>query len=217
VPGAVDQGVDPMQVAMHEYGHHVANNRVNAPWQAVDWGTKRWASYLNVCSRSAGGSMFPGDEGAHYRDNPGEGFAEVYRALNDSKQGVTPDWPVVDTLFYPDAAALQTVEQDVLQPWTADTSRTVAGKFTAKGRRRFTLRLATTLDGSLVVDLKLPKGGLYSLDLLAGDGSTVLASGLWAGTTSKTLSFTICGQRGVLLRVTRVGTPGRFALHITAP
>jgi len=161
--------------------------------------------------------MFPGDEGSHYRDNPGEGFAESYRALNDSKRGVTFDWPVVDTLFYPDVTALQAVEQDVLQPWTADTSKTVAARFTAKGRRRFTLALQTRLDGDLRIALSLPKGGFYELTLLAGDGRQVLTSGLWSGSRQKTLAFTICGQRNVLVRVTRIGAAGRFVLHITQP
>lgn len=217
VPGEVDGGVDPTQIATHEYGHHIAFNRSNAPWQAVDWGTKRWASYLNVCAR-AGTTVFPGDEGTHYRQNPGEGFAESYRALVNSKHGATTfDWPVVDTIFYPDQAALQAVEEDVLQPWTAPTVKTVRGWFTRKGRRRFTLTLATPLDGALAVDLRLPKGGLYRLDLLAADGRTRLASGLWAGTTEKTLSFTICGQRTLLLAVTRAGTAGRFSLTVSEP
>jgi hypothetical protein len=218
VPGKTDAGIDPTQVATHEYGHHIAFHRLNPPWEAVDWGTKRWASYLDVCHRAATSTVFPGDEDHHYRQNPGEGFAEAYRALNNSKHGVTTfDWPIVDTIFYPDAPALQAVEQDVLQPWTASTVKTVRGRFTKKGRRRFTLTLSTPLDGALAVDLKLPRGGLYALDLLAADGRTRLAAGLWAGTTEKTLSFTICGQRSLRLAVTRVGTTGRFFLAVTQP
>jgi hypothetical protein len=218
VPGEVDDGVDPTQVATHEYGHHVAYHRVNPPWDAIDWGTKRWASYLDVCNRAATNSFFPGDEGLHYRQNPGEGFAEAYRALNNSKHGATTfDWPIVDTIFYPDTTALQAIEQDVLQPWTAPTLKIVHGRFTKQGRRRFTLTLTTPLDGSLALDLKLPKGGLYSLDLLAADGNTKLASGLWSATNEKTLSFTICGQRTLRIAVTRLGAPGRFLLTISHP
>ena len=218
VPGETSGGVDATQVATHEYGHHVAFHRLNPPWLAVQWGPKRWASYLDVCHRAATGTVFPGDEGQHYRQNPGEGFAEAYRALNNSKHGATTfDWPIVDTIFYPDTTALQAVEQDVLQPWTAPTVKTVRGRFTTKGRRRFTLALSTPLDGGLAVDLKLPRGGLYALDLLAADGRTKLASGLWAGRTEKTLSFTICGQRSLRLAVTRSGTAGRFFLAVTQP
>ena len=49
-------------IVTHEYGHHLANSRSNEPWPAVDWGTKRWASYENVCKRSKSGELFPGDE-----------------------------------------------------------------------------------------------------------------------------------------------------------
>src|SRR5919204_5437477 len=39
-------------VVTHEYGHHVASSRDNTPWPAVEYGTKRWASYENVCART---------------------------------------------------------------------------------------------------------------------------------------------------------------------
>ena len=94
-------GVDPKMIATHEYGHHVAFNRVNPPWQAVDWGTKRWASYANVCTRTAAGSAYPGDEDGHYLQNPGEAFAETYRLLNESEAGATNFiWPIVDRSFF---------------------------------------------------------------------------------------------------------------------
>ncbi len=58
---AVDS-VPAEEVATHEYGHHVAFNRDNVPWLAVEWGSKRWASYANICSRARAGSVYPGDE-----------------------------------------------------------------------------------------------------------------------------------------------------------
>src|SRR5262249_46532400 len=77
--------VTPEEVARHEYGHHLAFNRGNPPWQAVDWGPKRWSSLAGICARVTAGTAFPGDEGDHYKENPGEAFAETYRALNDAK------------------------------------------------------------------------------------------------------------------------------------
>jgi hypothetical protein len=210
-------GTDPKEVARHEYGHHVAANRFNPPWQAIDWGTKRWASYEGVCKRVASGSAFPGDEDLHYRQNPGEAFAETYRVLNDNKAGTTFPWSIVDASFIPDATALADVEQDVLQPWTAPTTKVVHGRFTEKSRKPWKLSLATQLDGLMDVTLSLPKGGLYSLTLLAGDGKTVLASGLWSGLTQKKLSYTICGQRSVIIRVTQIGAVGRFTVQYTEP
>ena len=44
-------GFAPEEVARHEYGHHIALNRSNAPWRAFDWGPKRWATAAHVCSR----------------------------------------------------------------------------------------------------------------------------------------------------------------------
>src|SRR5919197_1413509 len=51
------------EVLTHEYGHHLARNRFNDPWSAVETGTKRWATLENVCRKTAIGLAFPGDEG----------------------------------------------------------------------------------------------------------------------------------------------------------
>src|SRR5437867_3296606 len=49
VPGEPPaDGVPVEEIVAHEYGHQIAMNRSNWPWAAVDWGTKRWASYENV-------------------------------------------------------------------------------------------------------------------------------------------------------------------------
>jgi hypothetical protein len=64
VPGeAPTDGVPVEEIVAHEYGHHIALNRSNWPWPAVEWGTKRWASYENVCARVLAHTAFPGDEG----------------------------------------------------------------------------------------------------------------------------------------------------------
>jgi hypothetical protein len=215
VIGEPTRGVDPKAVATHEYGHHVAFNRLNLPWRAVEWGTKRWASYANVCARTVAGSAFPGDEGVHYSQNPGEAFAETYRLLNESKAGATAfTWPIADSTFYPDAAALQAVEQDVLEPWTTPTSRSLRVRF-AKGTRAWTLRLATPVDGQLDVKVTLPAGALDDVSVV-GDGH-VLAQGLWSGLHEKRLSYLICGRRSLLLRVARKGAPQSFAVRVTQP
>ena len=41
----------PEEVVRHEYGHHIALHRLNTPWEAIDWGPKRWASAMDVCAR----------------------------------------------------------------------------------------------------------------------------------------------------------------------
>lgn len=217
VIGEPSHDVDPHEVGAHEYGHHVAANRLNPPWSTADWGTKRWASYAGICQRVSAGTAYPGDEDQHYAQNPGEAFAEVYRALNDSRAGLPLIWEIVDSSFIPDAAALQAAQEDVLEPWASPAIKMVRGRFTAQGRKIWKLALSTRLDGLLDVDLAMPRGTLYDLALLAADGHTVLARGLWTGTTEKKLSYTLCGQRSLFLRVTRMGSGGPFSITITQP
>jgi hypothetical protein len=211
VPGEdIPNGPTVAQVVSHEYGHHIATNRLNTPWLAVDWGTKRWASYVGVCAREAAGSIFPGDEGDNYALNPGEGFAEAYRVLHELRAGATAiAWPIVDRVFYPDASALELLALDVTQPWQTLTRTTVGGSFTATGRGTRLVRFATPLDGQLRVRLRAPARARYRLELLAPTGAVVAR-----GTT---VSRTICGQRRFSARVTRVGAPGRFTLEISKP
>jgi hypothetical protein len=210
VPGEdLDGGPTSAQVVAHEYGHHVATNRLNTPWPAVDWGTKRWASYVGICEAAAEGTVVPGDEGDNYALNPGEGFAEAYRVLNEARAGATTfEWPIVDRVFYPDAQALERIALDVTRPWQTVAGAVVSGSFGARGPVTRVVRFATPLDGRLRVSLRSPAGARYRLELLArgevvGRGATV--------------SRTICGQRSFSARVTRVGPPGRFALEIAKP
>ena len=115
------------EVVAHEYGHHVATNRLNDPWPAVAFGTKRWATYEGVCQKEASGVAFPGDEGEHYLQNPGESFAESFMHLNEVKHGL-PETPWgYDPMFTPNASALAAIEQDVLNPWKKETEQALCG------------------------------------------------------------------------------------------
>jgi hypothetical protein len=202
-------GISPQSVAAHEYGHHVAYNRVNPPWVAVDWGTKRWATYENVCARTASRTAFPGDEGLMYSLNPGEAFAESYRVLNG--YGVD-DWSIVDPSFRPDAPALSLLRQDVVDPWASAPTRIVSGRF--RGGRSWTLQVPTPLDGSLDVQVT---PGADSLSLLSSDGRTTLSQGTWGTNGAKTAGYVVCGQRTVLIRITRNASSRRFRLRISEP
>jgi hypothetical protein len=174
------------EVVTHEYGHHIANNRSNAPWTAEDWGTKRWASYEHICARAVAGTAVPGNEGAAYYENPGEAFAEAYRVLNLTREGVTAaSWDIVDRSFYPDAKALALLEQDVESPWTGPTSAHVRS-----GR---TIRVATPLDGTFTARLRAPATAKLRLTLYAG--TKVVGSGF------RSLSYDVCGSRTLTLRV----------------
>ena len=140
------------EVVTHEYGHHIAANQLDSPWIAEDWGTKRWASYENICQKTESGLASPGDEGRFYAQNPGEALAEAYRVLNLTKQGATTiGWDIVDQSFYPDATALQLLEQDITSPWTGNTISHLQGSFGNGVVRTFTVK--TTLDGTFVASL----------------------------------------------------------------
>lgn len=214
---AVDS-VPAEEVATHEYGHHVAFNRDNAPWLAVEWGTKRWASYANICSRERAGSVHPGDEDSWYRLNPGEAFAEAYRVMAETKRGASAfAWSLVDSSFIPDAGALRAVDDDVVRPWSAPSPTGIVARFRSKGPKIWTRKVATPLDGIFSLKLTMPAGALYDATVLGADAKTVVARTLWSGTGEKSATSQVCGERSLTIRVVRRGVPGRFSIALTRP
>jgi hypothetical protein len=215
--GDSSAGVAPTSIAAHEYGHHIAANRDNPPWRAIDWGTKRWASQMGICSRVDAGMVFPGDEGLNYALNPGEGFAEAYRVLVESGgTAVGYDWPIVDPSFRPTPESLAAVREDVFHPWLGPTTKTIRAKF-LRQRRTWSTQVATPLDGVLRLRLTVSGGGANDVTLLSGDGRTVLATGSWTSSGSKSIEYRICGARSVRVRVTRGGAAVRFTLQAQVP
>jgi hypothetical protein len=188
-------------VLTHEYGHHIAASRTNSPFPTIDYGTKRWSSYENVCAQTSAGTLYPGAEDAqHYMLNPGEAFAESYRVLNEAKLGLPPEsWDIVTRSLYPDANALSLLEQDVLTPWTADTVHQVTLKLTAKVRTR-TYTVSTPYDGTLTVAPR-QSGSVKVGVLLLSSGSTVKSSAFRRASGSS-LTTTVCGKRSYKVRVT---------------
>jgi hypothetical protein len=130
IPGDLSEGTG-FDIAAHEYGHHIAANRRNDPWNANGYGPKRWATYVGVCSRATAGTAFPGDEGPYYTLNTGEAFAEAYRALEEAR-GVYP-WAhlplVVDASFTPEAGSEAAALADVQEPWNGPATATWDGRF----------------------------------------------------------------------------------------
>jgi hypothetical protein len=213
MPGDRHDGANMEEIGAHEYGHHVANNRQNDPWPAAESGTKRWASYVGICQRTSAGTAFPGDEGAHYLLNPGEGFAESYRMLNETRPSVSwnlaPQLPwLSDPSFKPDASALAYLQQDIQTPWTQPTVRTWTGRLTKK-RHRLSQLIDTPLDGLLTVTLtRSPGASLLLADATVG---TVVAP-----PSRRTITFTVCGQKD--FRLTVVGQQaGAFSVSISEP
>jgi hypothetical protein len=216
--GEANFGVTAEEVVRHEYGHHIAFNRLNSPWLAVAWGPKNWASTSGVCRRAADGSAYPGDEGDNYRLNPGEAWAETYRLLVERKAGLAgSSWGIVDSSFYPTEAALTAAERDVVRPWASPKTTVSATRFRRQGRRIWALAVATPLDGSVDIRIQVPPGGLHDVVLLRSDRKTVLARGLWASTSTKTIATTVCGDRSLILRITQRGAFGRVKVATRVP
>jgi hypothetical protein len=142
VPGDApqDTSVSVDYVIAHEYGHHIARHRSNAPLPAIDFGPKRWASYELVCDKTDDGKLAPGDEGNNYAYNPGEAWAETYARLVFPQQA----W-MLAPLLSPDQGSYLAAAADVLQPWTKRTTTTFSGTGTK------TFKLPITLDGAFTV------------------------------------------------------------------
>jgi hypothetical protein len=206
-------GLSAEAIVTHEYGHHVAANRSNAPWRALSWGSKRWASSIGVCARTRSRELWPGaTDPLRYDFNPGEGFAESYRLLNERKVGraETP-WRIVSEVLYPNDAALSALEQDVTTPWQEEASTTYTARLTRLARTR-TYTVATQLDGTLKVTLRPSAGLRLSLEVFAP--SRVARA---VGSAAVLRSTTICGQRSHRIRVRAVRGSGTFSLTVAKP
>lgn len=212
------RNITAAEVVRHEYGHHVAGNRSNAPWTAIAWGPKNWASAASICRRAAEGSVYPGDEGDHYELNPGEAWAETYRIFDERRVGATGSgWQLVDSSFLPDEAALQAAERDVLQPWSTTTKAVFKHRFAAEGKRVWSIPIQTPLDGDLRAEITLPRGGTHTVSLIDATRKTTVADALWFGTSTKRIATTVCGQRTLVLRVTQRGAYGRVVVAVEKP
>ena len=201
-------------VVAHEYGHHIAAHRVNTPWEAVDYGTKRWATYRTSARRRARTSGYPGDESrGQYFYNPGEGLAEAYRVLNEQRLGLPEaPWDIVPKISYPDAQALTLLAQDVTNPWTKNTTLARSGSVSAKAKSRAYV-VSTPLDGRIV----------RAADLV-GEGQVPARRPLAERKEHRARvrqeqdrSATICGERALRVRVNRVSGAGAFKLAISRP
>jgi hypothetical protein len=168
-----------------------------------------------VCKQTAAGLFYPGAEDNHYALNPGEGFAEAYRVLNERRLGLLESsWDIVSRAFYPDEAAIAAIEQDITSPWTANTVSTASGQFQRRGKATRTTSLVTTLDGNVVVTLRTPATLRARLDLLAGARrvGTVTTAG-----AAKAVRGSACGTRSFTVRVTRLAGSGRYSLTFSRP
>jgi hypothetical protein len=211
-------GTTPEEVVRHEYGHHVAFHRLNDPWRAIDWGPKNWATAATVCPRVVRREAFPGDEGSHYSQNPGEAWAETYRLMDERKAGITTaSWSIIEQSFFPDEAALQAAERDVVQPWTGGRTASFRRVFGKRTKKVWLIPLSTPLDGDLRITASLPTGGLHDVALVSSNGRTVIRRAQWIGQRAKRLATTVCGHRSLFVRVTQGGALGRVTVSASTP
>src|SRR4051812_17366180 len=200
-------GTSLEDLAAHEYGHHVANHRLNQTGRAPDYGPTYWATYENVCIND-GHSMFPGNEGAHYRQNPGEGWAETFRALN----GTISPWNTVGRIFYPTRRSLALAKRDVLNPYNGGEYIDRHGRLSRAHRwRRF--RVPVENDGRVKLRLRA-KGSLNGdVYVFAHRHSRKPL----AHTRRSRLTGIYCAYRHLYLGVRRAGGRGSFRLRATLP
>lgn len=203
-------------VLTHEYGHHVAQHRaMPAPFRsAINWGTERWASVENVCRGRRAGKLFPGNEGSHYFEDPGEAFAESFAHLRFPEKQIA--WGYAPSLR-PTPASLRAIREDTLSPWQGRTSLTLSGRLPARGKGAAVESLRTPLDGTVSLrPSSLSRHG-YELALRSRAGRLLRSSrhGLDRG---HQLDYTVCGQNQLTLVITPTSPhPTPFRLQVQRP
>ncbi len=205
-------------ILAHEYGHHIANSRRNTPWSAEDYGTKRWATHEDVCRKAHDETLFPGDEGEHYKLNSGEVFAESYRVLVEQKLGLpSSPWLAVAPSLQPDATALELLAEDISSPWTGPAVSTRTGSFRPYTGDARTIGFTAPLDGVATLRLGAPAGSAYDVRLFDPSGRRLLAETKPGARTTKTIRYLVCGEHSFELRVVRTRGFGPFTLQISKP
>jgi hypothetical protein len=160
-PVTTPSGVTTSYIIAHEYGHHIAANRSNPPFDAFAFGPKYWASYKLVCNRALRGLLAPGDEDQFYGLNPGEGWAETYAQLKypEVDWASTPFTP----LLRPDQGAFDAARRDIHTPWSQEVTQVFHGSFSRSGSDSRHFNFPLTLDGPLSVRLTGPHASDYNL------------------------------------------------------
>jgi hypothetical protein len=210
VPGERDpSGIPTEYVITHEYGHHIATFRKNAIDDAFLIGPEYWATYEHVCSGVLGGRYFPGDQGSHYLDNPGEGWADSYAHLPEHY----PNFPFqFNAGFIRDQGAFDAIHKDITQPWAGPTDKTFSS---SSGRRTQRFTQTVTLDGPVVAKVRGRRGAKYAL-VGKALGTTVRSRKVGSRVGIHPLLCRGAGDASadVTLRVARRAGAGKFTLSV---
>jgi len=206
---------DPLEyVLAHEYGHHVAAHRqLPSPFgAAVDWGTERWASLEHVCQGSRSGRLFPGNEGNHYYEDPGEAFAESFARYRFPLMPLRWQWTAA---LRPTAAAFSAIREDTLTPWQGPSTAVLSGRVPARGKGAAVEYLRTPLDGT--VRLR-PGSHRHGYDLALRSRAGRLLRRFPLRPRSSQLDFTVCGRPRLRLVITSTSRHSHpFRLLIERP
>ena len=158
VPGESVRGIPIEYPLTHEYGHHVALWRSEQPpgtrWTgAPSTGRAR----CDVCKQVQRHVLFPGNQGAHYWDDPGEGFADSYAHLHYPQA----PWSYND-LMRPTRRTLAALQRDVLHPWSGPRYPYLPRPGRAAPPHAH-LPHPLRLDGDLTMRLAAPRGSVYDV------------------------------------------------------
>jgi hypothetical protein len=232
------RGGVPREFAIaHEYGHAVAAGQASPLGTAITTGTIRWATYERVCQLSRAGVLFPGNQGAHYWQDPEEAFAETYARVADPTASVS--WQFSPYLA-PTAASLAKVRADVDHPWSGPTTAswddsvpkpsTTAPRTWHDGAASLSSArslgvppgtvgksLATPLDGEVAVSLTTAPGTPLAVRLVDPATGHVLARADTDVTGAASLTFQNCGHESLQLQVRSRAGAASFTAQITRP
>ena len=201
-------------VLAHEYGHHVAQHRdLPAPFpRAIDFGTERWASAHRVCEGTRDGNYFPGGEGGHYYEDPGEAFAEAFAFNRFPDAAVRWAWA---PSLRPNAVSLRALQRDVLRPWVGRHAYTISGRVPRRGAVVKTI--PTPQDGMVSIGPVGDRGRGYEVTIHNNAGK-LLRSSRQGVSFYHRLDYTVCGQSKLRIAVRPLGGPGRkFTLTVQRP
>lgn len=233
-------GVPRAFAIAHEYGHHIANSQRGSAQPALAAGTIRWATYERVCQLTRAGRLYPGDQGAHYWEDPEEAFAQSYADLNRPGAGVP--WRYTP-LLQPSPASLAKIQADVSRPWTGPVTASWRGSVTAAPTPSAATSVArptispsvgparvvegdswiaaraihTPLDGPVTVSLEAPPGAPLLVALRDPERGRILARARTDADGRAVLSYSNCGRASLRLEVRSTGAPASFRAAITRP
>lgn len=232
-------GVPRAFAIAHEYGHHIANTQRGDLLPAIEAGTIRWATYERVCQFTRSRRLFPGNQGAHYWQDPEEAFAESYAHLSDPQDSVS--WQFTP-LLQPTSASLAKIEADLSRPWQGPVTTTVAGAVAepASGtasrgvtdpsgtaidgatpfgasRATFSRLVRTPLDGRVSVSLQAPPGAVLAVSLRDPASGRILSRAETAEGGTAGLSYANCGHDSLRLEVRSLRGAGAFRAAVAKP